>query len=145
MYLAITWVGMTAVSARKPRRPFVDFASVPVSQWGMHDRLVNWSRWARGGSGESARTEASPMFRLFRSSEAKRAYGEETTVPIDKEDAIKVAKAVGHLPPQKRRAIHWWYLEGGRHPAGKAHEMGVEVHQLAQLVKDGRTVLMGWV
>lgn len=135
----------------EPQRPerasrHVDFASVPPSQWAMHDRLINWSRWARGGSGESARAEpATPMFRLFRSSEAKRAYGEETTVPVDKDDAIRVAKAVGHLPPQKRYAIHWCYLQNGRHPAGKARDLGLELQQLADLVRDARAMLMGWV
>lgn len=131
---------------RKPPRPFVDFAAVPVSQWNMHDRLTNWARWARGGSGESARMEAAtPMFRLYRSSEAKRAYGEETSVPVDKGDAIRVAKAVGHLPPQKRSAIHWYYLQGGKNPAGCARDMGVELHRLAQLVLDARVMLGGWV
>lgn len=139
-------LAMTSISDRPQRRPLVCFASVPPSQWGIHDRLVNWSRWARGGSGESARMEAaSPMFNLFRSSEAKRAYGEETVVPVDQGDALKIAKAVGHLPPQKRKAIHWYYLEGGRHPSGQAKAMNIEVQRLADLVRDGRAMLLDWV
>lgn len=130
-------------SERQPRRPLVCFATIPPSQWSMHDRLQNWAKWARGSQKQSG-VAGSPMFNLFRSSEAKRAYGEETTVPIDQEDAIRIAKAVGRLPPQKRKATHWYYLQGGKHPAGMAREMGVEVQRLADLVRDARTVLMGW-
>jgi DNA-directed RNA polymerase specialized sigma24 family protein len=134
-------LAMTSVGDRKPRGS-VDFASVPPSQWKMHDRLENWRRWARGSQGQSG--GGSPMFDLYRSSEARREYGEETTVPVDKEDAIKVAKAVGHLPPKKRAAIHWSYLHP-RNPVGKARELGVELHELAQLVKDARTLLISWI
>ena len=98
-----------------PRKRSVDFAAVPVSQWKMHDRLENWARWARGSQAQRGKA-GSPMFDLYRSGDAKRAYGEETSVPIDKDDAIRVAKAVGHLPPQKRAAIHWYYLRP-RNPA----------------------------
>lgn len=143
--ISFDWAAMNAVGDRVRRRPLVDFASVPVSQWALHDRLENWARWARGGSGESARMQsAAPMFRLFQSTEAKRTYGEATTVPIDRDDAIKIAKAVGHLPLQKRKAIHWYYL-APRDPAGKARELGVEIQKLADLVRDGRTMLLDWV
>lgn len=142
--MAVDLCVTAALGDKPPRRPRVEFASVPPSQWSIHDRLLNWSKWARGSEKQSG-VAGSPMFNLYRSSEAKRAYGEETTVPVDQEDAMRLAKAVGHLPPQKRKATHWYYLEGGRHPAGMAREMGVEVQRLSDLVRDARTVLIGWV
>lgn len=125
------------------RREYVDLESVPPSQWGIHDRLTNWARWCRGSEKQSGST-GSPMFDLYRSSEAKRSYGEETSVPVDKDDAIRVAKAVGHLPPQKRAAIHWHYLHP-RNPTAKARELGTDLVGLAQLVRDARTILQGWL
>lgn len=143
--MAVDLCALAAITEGPARRPLVDFASVPPSQWALHDRLENWARWARGGSGESARMEsATPMFRLFQSSEAKRTYGEATTVPVDRDDAMKLAKAIGHLPMQKRKAIHWYYL-APRDPAGKAGELGIEVQRLADLVKDARAMLLEWV
>jgi hypothetical protein len=123
----------------RPARQFVDFASVPVSQWRMHDRLENWARWARGSQKQSG--TGSPMFSLYRSSEAKRAYGEETTVPIDAMDAQRVAKGIAVLPDKHRRAIHWNYLHP-RNPTGAARELGVTLQGLADLVKTARVMLI---
>ena len=138
----ITLTAFSAVVRREPRR-YVDFSSVPPSQWSMHDRLQNWARWARGSQGQAGQA-GSPMFALYRSSEAKRQYGEETSVPVDRDDAIKLAKAIGHLPHNKRHAVHWYYLHP-RNPTGKARELGTDLEGLSQLVRDARVMLMGWV
>lgn len=135
-------VAMAGVESR-PKRHHVDFASVPPSQWKMHDRLENWARWARGSDKQSG-VAATPMFSLYRSSEAKRAHGSETSIPVDIADAMRVAKAVGHLPPKKRKAIHWHYLHP-RNPVGAARELDVTMQELADLVRDGRTMLIMWV
>lgn len=139
---AMDWMAMAAVSERPARRPMVDFAAVPVSQWRMHDRLENWARWCRGASGESARLgESTPMFRLFRSGEARRAYGEEISVPVDKGDALLIAKGVAALPEKHRRALQWHYLDG-RNPTRAAKSLAVTHERLAELVRDARTMLM---
>lgn len=136
---------LMAMAERVPRTPrvHVDFASVPPSQWRMHDRLEMWARWCRGGSGESARTEGSPMFSLFRSSEAKRKYGEEVSVPVDKDDALKIHFAIVSptFDPQCRRALQWNYLRP-KNPARMADEMGVTMQKLADLVVRGRLILI---
>lgn len=142
--MAMDWAAMATVESRPQRRPFVDFSAVSPSQWAMHDRLENWARWCNGGSGETARTEsASPMFSLYRSSDAKRAYGEETAVPIDKDDALKIHFGIVHptFSPQCRRALQWCYLKP-RNPSGQAREQGVSVEGLRDLVREGRQLLI---
>lgn len=130
--------------ARRIQQHYVDFARVPLSQWKIHDRLENWARWSRGASAESARTaEASPMFSLYRSSEAKRTerYGELTSVPIDNKDAYVVADAIVALPDKHRRALQWSYLRP-RNPTSQARELGVSMEGLAQLVDTARFKLI---
>jgi DNA-directed RNA polymerase specialized sigma24 family protein len=133
-------MAMASVTSRQPQRPHVDFAAVQPSQWKIHDRLENWARWCRGSQRQTG-TAGSPMFNLYRSSEAKRQYGEETSVPIDKLDAQAIAKGVAALPDKHRRAIHWSYLHP-RSPTSQARELGVSLDGLAQLVQDGRQMLI---
>lgn len=134
------WTLMATVESRPARRPSVDFATVPVSQWRIHDRLENWARWARGMQRQVGEA-GSPMFNLYRSSEAKRAYGEETSVPVDAMDAQAMAKGVAALPDKHRRALHWNYLHP-RNPVGAARELGVSMQGLADLVRWGRVMLI---
>jgi hypothetical protein len=124
------------------QKVFVDFSSVPVSQWRIHDRLENWGRWARGSSQQSGKA-GTPMFNLYRSSEARRAYGEEVSVPIDKDDALKIHFAIVHplFDPQCRRALQWNYLRP-KNPAAASRELGVSLEGLAGLVLMGRIRLI---
>jgi DNA-directed RNA polymerase specialized sigma24 family protein len=121
-------------------RRYVDFAAVPPSQWKMHDRLENWARWCRGRTARDM-APSSPMFALYRSTDAKRAYGDETTVQIDKLDAAVIAKAVAVLPDKHRRALHWSYVKPHR-PSAMARELGVGLEGLSQLIRDGRQMLV---
>jgi DNA-directed RNA polymerase specialized sigma24 family protein len=126
--------------ARRPHRTYVDFAAVPPSQWPMHDRLENWARWCRGSPARDT-ARGSPMFALYRSTDAKRAYGDDTAVPIDKLDAQRVAKGVAVLPDKHRRALNWSYLHPFS-PGAMARELGVGLEGLAHLVRDGRQMLV---
>jgi hypothetical protein len=128
-------------AVRRTRAP-VDFAAVPPSQWAIHDRLENWARWCRG-SQKQVGVVGSPMFSLFRSTEAKRVYGTETAVPIDKDDALKIHFAIVNptFDPQARRALQWNYLRP-RNPSGAAKELGVELEGLRDLVRKGREMLI---
>jgi hypothetical protein len=132
------------INARKKgphmQKEYVDFAAVPPSQWSMHDRLENWARWCRGSQRQVGGC-GSPMFELYRSTEAKRKYGEETSVPVDNKDATRLAVGVAALPDKHRRALHWCYLHP-RSPGGQAYELGVDKAGLAQLVRDGRQMLI---
>lgn len=125
------------------RRSTVDFSLVPPSQWAMHDRLVNWSRWCHGDSGESARAGGdSPMFRLYRSSDARRAYGEPTAIPINHADARAIASAVAILQFRHRKVLGWYYIEGARNAKGMADEVCLSIHGLAETVIAARGALM---
>lgn len=129
--------------ARRPIREYVDFARVPVAHWKMHDRLENWARWCDGREG-SDHAPPSPMFALYRSTDAKREerlYGEVTSVPVDKIDAAQVAKLIAVLPDKHRRAIHWCYLRP-RNPTAMARELGVGLEGLSQLVHNARQMLI---
>lgn len=134
---------MIAVARRRKPRSFVDFSSVPPSQWAIHDRLLNWARWSRAPLGRD-NAPATPMFSLYRSSDAKRRdYGEEISVPVDKDDALRLHFAIVHptFNPQCRRALQWSYLRPSN-PSGAAHELGVELQELADLVRAGRVLLI---
>ena len=129
-------------AVKSAARQYVDFASVPPSQWRMHDRLENWARWCRGASGEAARIgKAAPMFAMYRSTDARRAYGDDTSVPIDKMDAQAIHKAVAALPDKHRRALQWNYLNS-RAPAEAARQLGLSLAGLAQMVGDARQMLV---
>ncbi len=136
---------LCAMTERRPR-VYVDFAKVPVGQWKMHDRLENWGRWAHGASGEGPRTAGtSPMFEYFRSSEVqRRRYGEEMSVPIDKDDALKLHFGVIHpeFDARKRTVLQWYYIRGGRHPSGEAGKLKLELYELAAMVIDARQLLI---
>jgi DNA-directed RNA polymerase specialized sigma24 family protein len=122
---------------RRETRQYVDFASVPETQWEMHDRLQNWAKWCHSPPGHNV----APMFGLYRSeANAKREYGSATPIPLDRMDALELAKAVVALPDKHRRALQWHYLKP-RKPIHMAHELGVSLDGLAELVILARTML----
>jgi hypothetical protein len=129
---------MIQVARREPRQ-YVDFSAVPPSQWKMHDRLENWGRASRGGDKQSG--SAAPMFQLFRPSEARREYNAAISVPVDRSDAILIAKGVVALPDKHRRALQWYYIHPGN-PAGAARNLAVTIERLAELVIAGRSMLV---
>ena len=142
MELAFAGLPMTGLRERREPRAYVDFASVPVSQWKMHDRLENWGKWCHGSQKQTG--TGSPMFNLYQSGESqRRRYGEEVAIPVDKDDALKIHFAIVHpnFPDHQRRALQWSYLRP-RDPAGKAKELGVDLNGLKQLVEAGRATLI---
>jgi hypothetical protein len=61
---------------------------------------------------------------------------------VDRSDAVLVAKGVGFLPEKHRRAIHWYYIHGGRDPVGMGRQIAVSKQGLADLVVDARQMLI---
>lgn len=123
----------------RPRREFADFYLVEPQHHSIHDRLENWARWCRGRAG----SDSAPMFRLYRSSDARREYGAPTpaSAGIDPNDAQRVASAVASLPLLNRGAVQWAYLRPGRSPSKTARELGVKVSALAGLLEEAREIL----
>ena len=127
-----------AAGALMAARPAVDFSAVEPHQAAIDARLHNWARWSagRGGSGE-----CSPMFRLYRSSEARRQDEDDRPPPIDPLDAARVQAAVAALPTPHRLALSWCYIH--RTNARKAAQLlGESLDGLARLIRDARQMLI---
>jgi hypothetical protein len=128
--------------AAQPRheKEYVDFNSVPPHQLEMHDRLENWARFCRGGDKRSGQA-GSPMFSLYRSTDAKRKYGEATAVPVRREDGAILHGAIASLPDKPRKALHWYYLRP-KAPALEAFRLEVSLAGLRDLIVGGRQLLI---
>ena len=116
-------------------RPHVDFSAVEPHQIAVHDRLENWARWSKG---RSAGIACSPMFRLYRSTEG---HAEDTPRAIDSLDAQRVQKGVSALPAPHRIAVSWCYINRSN-PRKAAEHLGRSMEGLAQLIADGRQMLI---
>lgn len=116
------------------RDDFVDFFHVEAHQTAMHKRLENWAQWCYSRGGPSA----SPMFRLYRPDNFER---ETTSMPVDHQDAAKIAKGVAMLPQPHREALQWNYITGGS-PTKARRRLGVTADGLMTLIRDGRQMLM---
>lgn len=117
----------------------IDFHAVAPHHAEIHRRLENWGRWCNGSSGPSM----SPMFRLFVSPARARAgeVSSVVSVPVDRADAILIAKAVIALPENHRAAIQWSYVKPVN-PRRAAASIGTTLEGLALYVRDGRQILV---
>lgn len=111
----------------------VDFAYVPANQYDIHDRLLNWAKWAQPGFMKTC----SPMFRGYR----PYLYPPEGGggIPIDGRDAMKVQKIMKDLPEKHRCAIQWFYIIRCN-PMPICRALGLNKQGLADMVKDGRSM-----
>ena len=115
----------------------VDFAYVEPYQVEIDARLQNWARWANGRGAPACQ----PMFRLYRSSEARTIDAHDRASPIDSLDAQKVQRAVTELPGRHRLALSWCYIT--RTSARKAAQtVGESLEGLASLIRDARQMLI---
>jgi DNA-directed RNA polymerase specialized sigma24 family protein len=116
------------------RDDFVDFFAVEAHQTAIHKRLENWAQWcfSRGGS------SASPMFRLYQTPDH---WSREVGIPVDYQDAAKIAKGVAMLPQMHREALQWNYVTGGS-PSKARRQLGVTSDGLMKLIRDGRQMLL---
>jgi hypothetical protein len=117
------------------KRDAVDFSMVPVHQQAMDARLANWARSLYSSAGSSA----SPMFRLYRSSDVHAIP--HVSTPYDAQDAIKIAKGVRALPDACVHALNWAYIKPGN-PRKACQQIGCTMAGLAQYVIDGRQMLL---
>lgn len=116
------------------RDKFIDFFYVATGQQEIHKRLENWARSCFSGGGSSA----SPMFRLYRTPEH---WERKPSIPVDQQDANKIAKGVLDLPEKHRLAIQWNYVYGGS-PTKARQEIGCTLDGLMSLITDGRQMLI---
>lgn len=117
---------------------FVDFGHVPVHQTEIDGRLINWARWSYNRAGNGG---ASPMFRMYRSTDANQQYGMACANPIDHVDAQRMQKAVSNLPAPHRLALSWCYIKRSN-PRKAAQLLGHTMQGLMRLIIDGRQMLI---
>ena len=117
---------------------YVNYSEVLPEHEAIHERLDNWKRWLRA-SGTS--WTAHPMWRHLKEKEVIEARQRgEFPIPVNSLDAHLVEKAVAALPEKHRFAIRWWYVFSGN-PLKAAREIAVTKERLAEVVKEGRTML----
>jgi hypothetical protein len=118
------------------RRDDVDFsAAVPYAHEAMDKRLRDWARWCRPRKGSQVHV----MWRQYVASQVFQ--GAASTMPLDTLDAVKIEKAVHALPDAHSFAVQWSYVFGGN-PRRAAQHVGETLAGLAQLVNDGRQMLI---
>lgn len=117
------------------KRDSIDFHVVEQAHIKIHDRLVNWSRWANGRAGGA---DSSPMFRLYRPDNYER---ESSGVVVDRLDAQRMQKGVTALPASHRAAVTWHYVAPSS-PIRMARTLAVSLDGLAELVRSGRAMLI---
>lgn len=117
------------------RESVVDFFAVEPKHYKIHERLTNWARWCH--SPQWGRVQ--PMFRLYRPDD--HWEGAEPSNPVDGPDATKIQKAMAHLPERHRSALAWCYIKRSN-PKRAAQQLGVNMPGLADLVSNGRQMLI---
>ena len=128
--------------APPPRRakgePVIDFHAVPPHHIDIDGRLRNWGIWCNSRQVASS----SPMFRLAPSPEpVRREYGTACANRVDRSDAICIARAVTQLPEKHAAALNWCYVKPVS-PRRACIAIGVTMEGLAELVDDGRQMLV---
>ena len=115
----------------------VDYSHVQENHADMHMRLEKWARWVRVTPNA---WPISPMFRMFQS---KARQWDMPTIkdPVNTLDALLVERGVAKLPAKHRDAVRWSYVFQGN-PVGMARRLAVTKQGLADLVNDGRTMLI---
>lgn len=119
------------------QQQYVDFGYVEPAHAEIDAWLINWGKWSmnRAGSG------VSPMFRMYRSTDANQVYGRETQNPVDAVAAQAAQKAVSRLPVKHRLAISWCYIRRNN-PRKAAQSLGESLQGLCGLIRDGRQMLV---
>lgn len=120
------------------KRDAIDFHAVRFAHEPIHERLLNWARYVRGGGGGSS---CMPMFRLYR---APDTWHEATPhIPIDSLDGSRIEKAVRALPEKHMAAIRWSYVYSARGMSiwRVCRAIGVRPGTLSELVHDARSML----
>ena len=114
---------------------YVDFSTVEDRHAAIDARLENWARWSRN----PVAVGGCPMFRLYRSSEVHRV--ESVSQPVDGIDAARMQKGMQGLPVNHRLALSWSYIKR-TNPGQAARSLGLSLHGLLDIVRDGRQMLV---
>ena len=113
----------------------IDFHQVEAKHSDIHAELENWARWVK----PTMQTWISPMFKQYRS-KAWQWHAPEHKDVIRSLDAMKMEKAVYHLPEKNRAAVRWAYVYRCT-PSVPMRSLGVSNDGLMMLLRDGRQML----
>lgn len=117
-------------------RGYVDFHEVKPEHAAIHERLTNWARWVRDSR---MSWTAHPMWRHLKEKEALERR--DMPLAVNSLDGHFIEKLVSALPEKHRHAIRWSYVFKGN-PLGAARAAAVSKERLAELVKEGRSMLV---
>jgi DNA-directed RNA polymerase specialized sigma24 family protein len=113
----------------------IDLTEVKPIHLVIHDRLLNWARWCRGGNGGTA---MQPMFRGFRA-----GYEEPpvVAVPIDSLDGHRVEKLVVGLPEKHRTILQWAYVRPYIPVRRVCQVLAIPYRELPSMLHDARAMV----
>jgi hypothetical protein len=114
----------------------IDFHFIRPSHEEVHLRLINWSRWAKGGRGKNTTL---PMFQNYRADGYYEIKG--GAIPIDSLDATKIQKVFAGMPEQHLWALHWTYLYSGIHVGKVCRVLGMTRGNLSEAIHDARAMV----
>ena len=115
----------------------IDFHTVLPHHHDIDGRLRNWGIWCNSTKAAST----APMFRLAVATISTRREQQAQPNGIDRSDAVVIARAVTALPERHAGAINWCYVKPVS-PRRAAESIGVSIEGLAQLLHDGRQMLI---
>lgn len=118
------------------RRDEIDFFEVRHAHIEIHERLLNWARWSRGGRGGS---NVQPMFQGYRAGGYHELHG--GGMPVDSLDATAIQKLFPRLPEKHRWALQWSYCFPYIHYGKVCRGLAVPKPALCELVHDGRSMV----
>lgn len=113
----------------------IDFFYVEARHQDIDKRLANWGKFCFSGGGGGL----NPMFRWVKPSQQWDAI--DMVVPVDRSDAIKIAKGVAALPEPHALALNWCYVYKTS-PKKGCQMVKTSLQGLEMLIRDGRTMLI---
>ena len=120
----------------KTRIEPVDYFYVEPHHSEIHAELENWARCVR----VKRQSWAHPMWKGAQSN-GRQWYTPELKADLDTLGGMQMEKDVRALPDKHREAIRWNYVYGWA-PATEIRRLGVTYQGLADLIRNGRTMLV---
>lgn len=114
---------------------YIDYNFVAPEHSAIHERLHNWARWCQANQSGWA---THPMWRHL--VEKERRENPVASIPVDTLDGHRIEKEVFFLPEKHRHAVRWSYVFANN-PAAVCKQIAVSKERLAELVREGRTML----
>ena len=115
-----------------------DFSRIAARHDAINLRLEQWAQWV------SVRPQAWKMLPMWKFYKAPKQWDSDLYIPIEINslEAHEIERAVAMLPEKNRTAIRWFYVFKFIHAGKMRRELAVTDEGLANLVHDGRSMLI---